>query len=134
MFRSSGMLTARLAAVVLSMRIGGLSRPSLSMWVRNIRVYGDQLFEEKTSHRPLGEKLCQEFISDVLQRISRALPPCAGTMKSRLSGRISRPLRAWTKTTQRSSGDTFGDVLLMPLPDAPAIGSATPPLSALKGM
>ena len=34
--------------------------------------------EEKTSQRPLGEKLCQEFISGVLQRIRRALPPCGG--------------------------------------------------------
>ena len=37
-------------------------------------------FEEKTSHRPLGEKLCHEFISGVLQRIRRAWPPSTGTM------------------------------------------------------
>ena len=50
------------------------------MWVRNIWVYGERLFEEKTSQRPLGEKLCQEFISGVLQRMRRAAPPPAGTM------------------------------------------------------
>ena len=43
-------------------------------------MYGDRLFEENTSQRPFGEKLCQEFMSGVLQRIRRASPPSAGTM------------------------------------------------------
>ena len=36
--------------------------------------------EENTSQRPLGEKLCQEFMRGILQRIRRAWPPSAGTM------------------------------------------------------
>jgi hypothetical protein len=36
--------------------------------------------EENTNQRPLGEKLCQEFISGVLQVMRRASPPAAGTM------------------------------------------------------
>src|SRR5450756_1557211 len=80
MLTNSGMFTARLAAVAFSTRIAGLSLPASSRWVRNICVYGDRLLEENTSHRPLGEKLCQEFISGVLQRIGRAAPPPAGTM------------------------------------------------------
>ena len=39
-----------------------------------------RLFDENTIHRPFGEKLCHEFISGVLQFISRAFPPAAGTM------------------------------------------------------
>ena len=62
------------------MRIAGESSPFSSMCVKNICVYGDRLFDEKTSQRPLGEKLCHEFISAVLQFISRALPPAAGTI------------------------------------------------------
>ncbi len=96
MLTNSGILTARFAAVAFSIRMAGLSLPSSSRCVRNICVYGDRLLEENTSQRPLGEKLCHEFISRVLQRISRATPPAAGTMKSRLSGRINWPLRACT--------------------------------------
>ena len=59
---------------------GGVLLPSASMWVRNICVYGDRLFEENTSHRPFGEKLCHEFMSGVLQRIGCAVPPARGTM------------------------------------------------------
>jgi hypothetical protein len=87
-------------------------------------VYGDRPFEEKTSHRPFGEKLCHEFMRGVLARIRRAAPPWAGTMYSWLSGRINRPLRAWTKTIQRPSGEILGKELLFPFCDAPAIGSA----------
>ncbi|HEX2956059.1 MAG TPA: hypothetical protein VHO70_04485 [Chitinispirillaceae bacterium] len=47
--------------------------------------------DEKTIQRPLGEKLCQEFISGVLQFMRRAMPPSAGTMKSWPSGRIKSP-------------------------------------------
>ena len=77
--------------------------------------------DEKTIQRPLGEKLCHEFMSGVFDCIRRALPPLAGTMKSWLSGRINNPLRLWTKTIQRPSGDTFGKELLMPLRDAPVL-------------
>src|ERR1022692_351170 len=121
------MFTARLAAVVLSIRMAGLSLPSASICVRYICVYGDRLLDENTSHRPLGEKLCHEFIRDVLHRMRRAGPPAAGTMYNWPSGRISSPLRHSTNTIHRPSGDTFGNVLLMPFRDAPAIGSATPP-------
>ena len=38
MFTNSGMLTARLAAVELSIRMAGLSLPFSSMWVRYICV------------------------------------------------------------------------------------------------
>jgi hypothetical protein len=43
-------------------------------------VYGERALEEKTNHRPFGEKLCQEFMSGVLQRIRLACPPWAGTI------------------------------------------------------
>src|ERR1019366_4109323 len=83
---NSGMFTARFAAVEFSIRIAGLSLPSASRWVKNICVYGDRLFDEKTSQRPFGEKLCQEFMRRVLQFMRRAAPPAAGTMYSWLSG------------------------------------------------
>ena len=97
-------------------------------------MYGDRLLDEKTIQRPFGEKLCHEFISGVLQFISRASPPPAGTMYNLLSGRISWPLRAFTNTIHRPSGEIFGKLLLMPFREAPATGSATPPLPPLKGM
>src|ERR1035441_11078825 len=100
---NSGMFTARLAAVEFSMRIAGLSLPSASRWVKNICVYGDRLFDEKTSQRPFGEKLCHEFICEVLALILRAVPPSNGTMYSSLSGRINCPLRHFTKTIHRPS-------------------------------
>ena len=80
MFTNSGRFTARLAAVLPSIRIAGLSFPASSMCVRYICVYGDRPFEENTSHRPLGEKLCHEFMRGVFARIRRATPPAAGTM------------------------------------------------------
>src|SRR5512141_1983672 len=134
MFTNSGILTARFAAVAFSIRTGGLSSPDSSMCVRNIWVYGDRLFDEKTSQRPFGEKLCQEFMSGVLQFMRRAVPPVAGTMKSFPSGRMSSPLRACTKTIQRPSGEIFGKELLIPFCEAPAIGSGVPPFPPLNGM
>src|SRR5271157_1933875 len=128
------MFTARLAAVALSTRMAGLSLPSASMCVRYICVYGDRAFDENTSQRPLGEKLCHEFIRGVLQRIRRACPPSAGTIYNWLSGRISSPLRHWTNTIHRPSGDTLGKVLLMPLREAPAIGSGLPPSPSWNGV
>ena len=83
--------------------------------------------DENTSQRPLGEKLCHEFMWGVLQRMRRAGPPAAGTMYNWLSGRMSCPLRDSTNTIHRPSGDTFGKVLLIPFRDAPAMGSGTPP-------
>ena len=80
MFTNSGMFTARLAAVLFSTRTAGVSLPCSSMWVRNIWVYGERLLEENTIQRPLGEKLCQEFMSGVFARMRRASPPSAGTM------------------------------------------------------
>src|SRR5664279_4536854 len=124
---NSGMLTARLAAVEFSIRMAGLSLPSSSMWVRNICVYGERLLDEKTSQRPLGEKLCQEFMGDILARIRRAAPPAAGTIHSSLSGRISSAFLLFTKTIHFPSGETLGKLLLMPSFDAPSIGSALPP-------
>jgi hypothetical protein len=51
------------------------------MWVRNICVYGERLFDENTIQRPFGEKLCQEFISGVLAvHEARPCRPAAGTM------------------------------------------------------
>ena len=102
------------------------------MCVRNICVYGDRLLEENTSQRPLGEKLCQEFISGVLQRIVAAAPPAGRHDVERLSGRINWPLRACTKTIQRPSGETFGKLLLMPFRDAPAIGSGRAALAPVE--
>src|ERR1022692_3098116 len=139
------MFTARLAAVAFSMRIGGLSCPFSARCVRYICVYGDRLLDEKTIHRPFGEKLCHEFMSGrfarirrgwppAAARIRRGWPPAAGRMYNLLSGRISRPLRQPAKTIQRPSGDTFGKLLLMPLCDAPAIGSAFPPAPSWNGM
>jgi hypothetical protein len=89
---------------------------------------------EKTIQRPFGEKLCHEFMSFVLHRISRASPPSTGTIQSRLSGRISWPFRHLTKTTHFPSGETFGNVLLIPLADAPSIGSGVPPLPPSNGI
>ena len=62
-----------MAAVEFSIRIGGESFPSSSIWVRNTCAY-DQLFEENASQRPLGEKLCHEFIRLVLHFNRRACP------------------------------------------------------------
>src|SRR5689334_21019445 len=118
MFTNSGMFTARLAAVEFSIRTGGLSCPFSSMWVRNLCVYGERLFEENTSQRPLGEKLCHEFMSGVLHRIRRASPPSAGTMYSLPSGRINWPLWASTKTIHLPSGEILGKLLLIPFADA----------------
>lgn len=95
---------------------------------------GRGAFDENANHRPLGEKECHEFISAVLQFISRALPPAKGTMYRWLSGRISKPLRFCTNTIHRPSGDTLGKLLLMPLPEAPMSGYALPPLPSLKGI
>ena len=81
-----------------------------------------------------ARRVCQEFMSDVLAFISRALPPAKGTMYSLLSGRIKSPLRHCTKTIQRPSGETFGKLLLMPFAEAPATGSGLPPLPLLKGI
>ena len=117
-----------------STRIAGLSSPFSSMWVRYIWVYGERALEEKTSHRPLGEKLCQEFISFVLECKSRAVPPANGTIYNWLSGRISKPFWHWTNTIQRPSGETLGKLLLLPFSEAPAIRSATPPLPSLNGI
>ena len=83
------MFTARLAAVEFGTSTGGVSFPCSSMWVRNICVYGVFTFEENTIQRPFGEKLCHEFMREVLQRISRASPPSAGTIHSLPSGRMS---------------------------------------------
>src|SRR3974390_1922787 len=119
MFINSGIFTARFAAVEFSTRMAGPPLPSSSMCVRNICVYGERLFDENTSQRPFGEKLCQEFISGVLQRIFRASPPDAGTIYNWLSGRISWPLRPFTKTIHLTSGEIFGKLLLMLFAEAP---------------
>jgi len=55
----------------------------------------------------LGEKLCHEFIRDVLHRIRRAVPPEVGTIQSVLSGRMSWPLRHFTNTIHLPSGETW---------------------------
>ena len=122
------MLTARLAAVAFSIRIAGLSLPSSSRCVRNICVYGERLLEENTSQRPLGEKLCQEFISGVLQRMRRACAARRGHDVELAVGTHQLAVAACTKTIQRPSGETLGKLLLMPLCDAPAIGSGLPAL------
>src|SRR5664279_3865879 len=134
MFTNSGIFTARFAAVVLSTRIAGLSLPSASMCVNMSCVKGDRPFDEKASQRPFGEKVCQEFIVGVLQFISRALPPWKGTIYNLLSGLINSPLRFCTNTIHLPSGDTLGKLLLIPLADAPATGSAFPPLPSLNGI
>ena len=121
MFTNSGMFTARFAAVEFSMRIAGVSLPFSSMCVKNICVYGVRLFDENTIQRPFGEKLCHEFISDVLHVISRALPPIAGTIYSLLSGRINWPLCACTNTSHLPSGEILGKLLLIKFCDAPRI-------------
>ena len=78
MLTNSGMFTARLGAVELGTRIAGPASPFSSIWVRNIWVNGVNPLDEKTSHLPFGEKLCQEFMSGKLHWSSRALPPPAG--------------------------------------------------------
>src|SRR5208337_4407970 len=70
----------------------------------------------------------------VLHFIGRASPPSKGTMYRRLSGRINWPLWHFTKTIQRRSGVIFGKLLLMPLLEAPRIGSGRPPRPSLKGI
>src|ERR1019366_4378566 len=105
-----------------------------SMWVSINCVKGDRDFDENASHRPFGENVCHEFISDVLHFIRRALPPSNGTMYSLLSGRISNPFLFCTNTIQRPSGDTLGKLLLIPLADPPETGIALPPRPSLKGI
>src|ERR1039458_5948145 len=99
------MLTARLAAVVFSTRIAGLSLPAASICVRYICVYGERRFEENTSQRPLGDQECQEFMGAAFERKRRAVPPCAGMMKSSLSGRIRRPVLASTKRSEEHTSE-----------------------------
>ena len=91
-------------------------------------------FEENAIHRPLGLKLCQEFMSDVLQRMRRASPPSTGTIHSSESGLKSCPLADFTKTMKRPSGLTFGNALLFPLSEAPAMGTGSPPRPSSKGI
>src|ERR1017187_6744770 len=88
MFANSGRFTARFAAVALSTRTGGVSFPLASTCVRYNCVYGDRLLEEKAIQRPLGEKVCHEFICGVLHFMRRASPPSKGTMWSLPSGRM----------------------------------------------
>ena len=128
------MFTARFAAVEFSIRMAGLSLPSSSTCVRKSCVYGERDFDEKTSQRPFGEKLCQEFMSGVLHRMSRASPPSAGTIHSFPSGRMRRPFFAFTKTSHLPSGETFGNELLIPFCEAPRTGSAAPPRPSFQGM
>src|SRR5271165_5613034 len=133
-FTNSGIFTARFAAVAFSIRIAGVSFPCSSICVKYICVYGDLLFDENTSQRPFGEKLCHEFISAVLQFIRRAVPPAAGTIYNWLSGRISCPFFACTNTIHFPSGENFGKLLLIPFWLAPSIRSGVPPLPPLKGI
>ena len=104
------------------------------MCVRYICVKGLGHFDEKTSHRPLGEKLWYEFMTARLQFMSLVLPPAKGTIQSLLSGRIRRPFLHCTKTIHFPSGETLGNELLIPLFEAPLIGSGLPPLPPLKGI
>ena len=92
------------------------------------------LFDEKTIHLPLGEKLCQEFITGRLQFISRASPPSSGTIHRRPSGRMSWPFLHLVNTIHFPSGETLGKVLLMPLADAPSMRTGVPPLPPENGM
>ena len=91
------------------------------------------LFEENTSQRPLGEKLCQEFIRDMLASHPPRLAARRRHDVKLAVGPHQLAVAASTNTIQRPSGETLGKVLLMPLPEAPAIGSALPPLPSLKG-
>ena len=50
------------------------------MCVKYIWVNRERPFDEKTIQRPFGEKLCQEFMREVLQLSRRAVPPSKGTM------------------------------------------------------
>src|ERR1017187_580823 len=134
MFTNSGMFTARFAAVLFRSRMAGLSLPFSSMWVRNSCVNSERPLEENASQRPLGEKVCQEFIRDRLQFMRRAVPPSNGAMYSSLSGRMSRPFLFLTNTIHLPSGETLGKLLLNPSPFAPRTGSGVPPLPPLNGM
>ncbi len=131
---NSGIFTARFAAVEFSIAIAGVLLPSASMCVRYRRVYTEGDFDEKTSQRPFGEKLCHEFITGRLLRRGRSTPPPTGTIYSLLSGRINRPVLLRTKTIHLPSGETLGKSLLMPFSDAPTIRSGGPPLPSLNGM
>ena len=111
-----------------------MSLPFSSMCVRNICVYGERLFDENTSQRPFGEKLCHEFISGVLQRISRASPPSAGHDVELAVGPHQLAVLRLHEHDPRPSGEIFGKLLLMPFAEAPAIGSAVPPRPSLNGM
>ena len=75
-------------------------------------MYGVRDLLEKTIQRPLGEKLCHEFISGVLQFISRGLPPSAGTMNNLPSGLNNIPFLQRVQTSHFPSGEILGNVLL----------------------
>ena len=79
--------------------------PCASMCVRKSWVYGPLSFEEKTSHLPLGDQLCHEFMRAVLHCKRRASPPAAGMMKSWLSGWRSMKLLALQNTIHWPSGE-----------------------------
>ena len=133
MFTNSGRFTARFGGFMSGTRIAGVSLPFSSMCVRKSCVYGVLRLEEKASHFPFGDHVCQEFIDGPLHLIFRASPPSAGTINSSLSGRISSPLRHWQNTIHLPSGEIFGKKLLFSLWDAPLMASASPPLPSLNG-
>ena len=134
MFTNSGMLTARLAAVVFSIRIAGLSLPSSSMCVRYICVYGERALEENTSQRPLGEKLCQEF----MQRGVAAHPPgCAARRRHDVQlavGAHQQAVAALDEDDPAAVGRDLREGVAHAVSRAPAIGSGVPPRPPLNGI
>ena len=132
---NSGIFAARLAAVVSSIRIAGLSLPCSSMCVRYSCVYKERPFDENTSQRPFGEKLCHEFMILLV----RVQPPRHAALRGNdvqlaVGTHQAGPILFCTKTIHLPSGETFGKLLLIPFSEAPAIFSALPPLPLLNGM
>ena len=133
--RTPGIFTARLAAVELSIRMAGLSLPSL-VEVRQVhlRVGRTALRGE---HQPTA--VGREAVPGVHQgRIASHTPRHAAFRGHNVElavGAHQLPVACISrKTIQRPSGETLGKVLLMPLWEAPSIGTGWPPLPSLKGM
>ena len=79
------------------------------MCVSQSCVNGPPTLDVKTSHLPLGDQLCHEFIlSEKLHRMRLGVPPDDGMMYSVLSGLSSINESLWQNTIHLPSGEKRG--------------------------